>query len=79
MRQIDLMQIAAGVKIGQAYKLTRRDMLGCADGMLRSALDGPPRQSDIDDFIKSASQNWGVEFQYDPIADTWTMHKVVDA
>lgn len=79
MRQIELMQIAAGMKIGRAYKLLRGDLLGCADGMLRSALDGPPRQSDINDFIKSASQNWGVEFHHDLVADTWTMHKVVDA
>ena len=79
MRQLDLLQIVMGMKKGQAYKLTREDMLGCADGMLESAFDGPPRQSDINDFIKDASQNWGVEFKHDLLSDMWTMCKIEEA
>ncbi len=75
MRQTELMLIANGMKSGQEYKLTKRDLLGCAEGMLRSALDGPPRRTDIDNFIEQATKNWGVVFVPDHLSDNWTMRK----
>lgn len=76
MRQTELMVIALNMQPGQAYQLSRNKMLGCADGMLKSAFDGPPRQEDIDNFIESVKENWRVDFSYDPYNDRWTMHKL---
>ena len=52
-------------------------MIACAEGGINSLLlDGPARQSDIDEFITHSSEFWGVEYNYDAFSDKWIMTRV---
>lgn len=75
MNQIKLMQIAMNMHNGQAFPLTREDMVGCAEGMLTSKLFDSVRDSDIEEFTQKASDNWGVSFEHKPFDGGWIMHK----
>jgi len=75
MNQAKLIQISMNMNSGQAYPLTRQDMLDCAEGMLSSKIFDSVRESDIEEFTKEVSENWGVSFECNPTTGNWTMHK----
>lgn len=75
MRQIDLMVITQRMDEGMAYRLSRSDMMNCAEGNLSSLLFDSVRESDIDNFIKQIENNWDVSVKQNILDGSYTIHK----
>lgn len=74
--QTDAMIIANSMAPGQCFLFTHPQMRHLAEGSIRSLLfDGPARNSDIEQFVRTTSENWNVVWHEDPFRRTWTMQK----
>ncbi len=75
MRQTELLATVMRLPEGQSIAIRAEDIIEAVEGSLRSALDGPVRDSDIKEFKENIECNWGVEVSENIAHGGWIISK----
>ena len=75
MTQGDLLCAVINLPIGSSFTMSEQAMRECAAGDLRSAFDGPVRDTDVEQFTQKICENWGINLWHDHIKRQWHIHK----